>query len=360
MFFSCKITNSALLFLDRNGIDPEELLALLDTPVEFLRDPSYWLDAKQTELLLDATETLVAKSEKFNFKDRFHFIEKLGHNCVELKAWGVLDGVLRMMQKPQDIYAQPDRFLSYFISPAPPIGNLLRDENGVSFDIPLSTEEYPLITLYLKSVFEALPNYLHQPLAQVNWLGNHLEINWQKKQADIFSVDNDPGTVINPQLTQNLVLSLEKSQKDLEEKNKELLLKNKELEDARIAVENQLREQLQSLRQLETRQEGQDLFDRLQKPTIDVHRQVMRLQDYLARAQQLIILLIGQGRRDKQVQEAMRRVDWKYVEKEFPIVAKETVQSLEDLRKSVAQYKPKPTSSVKLQQRTEQNFSFDL
>lgn len=40
----------------------------------------------------------------------------VGHECHELRAWGVLDSVIKMMQKPQDLFLQPHRFLSLFPS----------------------------------------------------------------------------------------------------------------------------------------------------------------------------------------------------------------------------------------------------
>ena len=49
-------------------------------------------------------------------------ITAVGHQCKDLRAWGVLDSVIKMMQKPQDLFLQPHRLLSYFVSPAPPVG----------------------------------------------------------------------------------------------------------------------------------------------------------------------------------------------------------------------------------------------
>jgi hypothetical protein len=79
-----------------------------------------------------------------------------GHSTPKKKVWGVLDSVLRMMPRPQEIFQQPEKFLGYFISPEPPVENIVRTENGISFDIPLPAEQYPLVTTYLKSAFEAL------------------------------------------------------------------------------------------------------------------------------------------------------------------------------------------------------------
>jgi hypothetical protein len=55
---------------------------------------------------------------------------------------------------------------------------------------------------------------------------------------------------------------------------------------------------------------------------------MMRLSDYLVRSQQLVTLLIGQGRQDRQVTEAMKRVDWDYVKSQSSQVAQETADLL--------------------------------
>ncbi len=56
--------------------------------------------------------------------------------------------------------------------------------------------------------------------------------------------------------------------------------------------------------------------------------QMMRMSDYLVRSQQLVTLLIGQDRLDRQVQEAMRRVDWDYVKSQSSQVAQDTADLL--------------------------------
>lgn len=55
---------------------------------------------------------------------------------------------------------------------------------------------------------------------------------------------------------------------------------------------------------------------------------MMRLSDYLVRSQQLVTLLVGQDRLNRQVQEAMRRVDWDYVKTQSSHVAQETADLL--------------------------------
>jgi len=60
-------------------------------------------------------EKFIAAMDR-EFGNIFHdSLPKLvGHECHELRAWGVLDSVIRMMQKPQDLFLQPHRFLKLF------------------------------------------------------------------------------------------------------------------------------------------------------------------------------------------------------------------------------------------------------
>jgi hypothetical protein len=55
---------------------------------------------------------------------------------------------------------------------------------------------------------------------------------------------------------------------------------------------------------------------------------MMRLSDYLVRSQQLVTMLVGQDRLNRQVQEAMKRVDWDYVKTQSSQVAQETADLL--------------------------------
>jgi len=138
MLFSGKITNSFLVYLDKHGVDSEKLFELTDLPTEFLREPSCWIPAQDVE-------KFVASMDR-EFGSIFHdnLPKLVGHECHELRSWGVLDSVIKMMQKPQDLFLQPHRFLSYFVSPAPPVGNVVREEEAISFDLPISIKNFHL------------------------------------------------------------------------------------------------------------------------------------------------------------------------------------------------------------------------
>jgi signal transduction histidine kinase len=341
MLFSCKITNSAIQYLSANGADMEELFRELDMPEEFLRDTSYWLEAEKMEYFLDRASKIVTKLGIEEINDSDSFASYLGHNCYKLRSWGVLDSVLRMMQKSEDVFNQPDRFISYFVSPAPPIGAIAKQNNSIAFDIPISAEQFPLTASYLRAAVEAIPTFIGEHLAEVDWNANRMQISWaEDQQQQMFCEDNDPGRVIKPELAKTLVQSLEDSQKELEKKNEELLLKNIELEQTKSHLEKQIEEQniaasstghttssVVNLARL-----ADTVAQEVQGPIGYLQEQVMRLSDYMGRSQQLITLLVGQGRKDKQISEAMRRMDWEQIQENYPNLIKNSTDAITRLR----------------------------
>ena len=169
MLFSCKISHAVLLHIEQQNEDLERLEQTLYEkfdlpPIEFLKDPSCWLKAKQMEDFLEHVVTHYKSSG-----DELSLLSFVGHQSKDLRAWGVLDSVLRMLQSPQDVFLQPQRFLSYFVSPPPPVANVKHSENSVILDLPIASTEFPRVVEYLKAAIESLPTYLGQSLAHVEW-----------------------------------------------------------------------------------------------------------------------------------------------------------------------------------------------
>jgi hypothetical protein len=312
MLFSGKITNSFLVFLDRSGQDLDRLVELTELPTEFLRDSSAWMPAPDVELLLAALD----KEYGAAFSDSLASL--VGHQCNELRAWGVLDSVIRMMSAPQDLFLQPQRFISYFVSPAPPIAQLVRQQESVSFDIPISDQEFPFVTEFLRSAMEVLPRYLGHEAALVNWRGNRLTINWSVSQGK-FLGEEDLTPNFKPELVQSLMLALEDSQRQIED------LKGQLGQNTLPAVSAPAM----------AADIDPELQQHLRAYVVKVRGHLMKLADYLVRSQQLVTLLVGQNRMDRQVQEAMRRVDWEYIKLQSSPVAQEIVDLLSDFEREV-------------------------
>jgi hypothetical protein len=324
VFFSCKISNSLINFLEKKGEDLSPLLESTSLPEEFLRDPSYWMSAEEMEALLNLAITLYQKDEAQSF------IQTVGHKAAELKSWGVLDSVLRMMPRPQDILHQPERFLSYFISPNPPTDNLKRSESSIEFDVAVSADQYPLVTSYLSSSFECLPVYTGQQLAACSWQGIHLSLSWQQNQDSLFG-EEDTGRQISPDLIRNVLSSLEKHSQELEEKNRELQFKNNFLQSSRDDFEKQLKSRfvMQESADFEI-SKNENNFKIRTESSDQVLQNLARMNDYMVRAQQLITMLVAQDRLNPQVKAAMKRVDWETVKNQFPVLIKECREALVD------------------------------
>lgn len=315
MHFSCKISNAVLNILEDQGEDLTPLYEQTHLPVELLRDSSYWITAPDMEAFLEMALRLPLKRDG-------NILQRAGHEGPTLRAWGVLDSVLRMMPRPQEIFNQPEQFLSYFISPKPPIENLRRDEVSISFDLPLPAEQYPLVTTYLKAAFESLPVYVGQPPAICEWEGITIKLNWSTQQNSIFS--ESVGHQVSPALFQSLIEDLQRTQReredlqkyvgDLEEKIRDYEKQKLQLTaqvdvSAETAVKAALLPHEGSLSHLS--------FDS-ESPGYVLNQNLARMHDYMVRAQQLITMLVAQGKMTPAVKEAMRRVDWEHVKAQYP------------------------------------------
>ncbi len=324
MHYSCKISASVLQFLESQGEDISPLLEATFLPEEFLKDSSFWMLSQEMEAFLKLAVDLYQKSNEPSL------ITHIGHHSAELRSWGVLDSVIRMMPNSKDILAQPNRFLGYFISPEPPVENLIRTQDGSSlgFDLPISSEQYPLVCEYLKSALESLPVFMGQPMAHCVWEGIRVEVIFEKPQETFFQ-DIDPGHQLSPDLLQSIVSSLEKHQRELEQKNKELQKKNDQLAKAQKAREKEMETKV-SFPLFENAAPITAIKSITESEKYVLRQNLSRLSDYLVRAQQLITILVGQDRTSPQVKEAMRRMDWEQIQKNYPGLINECKEMLLD------------------------------
>jgi len=325
MLFSGKITNSFHVFLDRHSVDSEKFYELTDLPTEFLREPSCWIPAQDVEKFIQAVD------REFGPMFQESLPTLVGHQVHSLRAWGVLDSVIKMMQKPQDLFLQPARFLSYFVSPAPPVGDVQRGPDSIAFQLPISNQEFPCVTEFLRSALEVLPCYLGRNQAEVSWKQTCIEISWHDSQDGLLKED-DLSPNYKPELVQNLMQALEESQRQIEDLRNQLSQSEGAKAQPIPATDTEF---VQGLRTYLTRARGH----------------MMRLSDYLVRSQQLVTLLIGQDRMDRQVQEAMRRVDWDYVKTQSSQVAQETADLLTHFEKEL-NIRLRPAKKEKSAQRT--------
>ena len=214
----CIRDSSYISYLENKGADLQKVYGLTSLPEEFLVDPSSWLSATDVEDFLEKLE-----SQFQSFTAEASLSEAVGAESSALNAWGGLGGVLKLMSCPRDIFTQPQKFFSYFISPEPPVGDLEIHDQKVEFSFPISHDEYPRTVEFLKSSLEVLPLFMNTDAATVVWEANSVEILWDEKQEQLFETENKN---INPEFIQNLIASLETAEKDLQKKSR--LLQSKE------------------------------------------------------------------------------------------------------------------------------------
>lgn len=323
MFFSCKITNSVIRYLNSQGSDIEPIIEAIDVPKEFLQDPSYWLDAAKIESFLREVDLTFTEDKK-------SIVTVIGHLCPTLKSWGVLDSVLQMMKEPQDMFSQPQRFLSYFISPAPPICDITRKDDSVSFTIPLSAEEFPFTSLFIKSALESLPVFVGSNIAAVKWQGTKIEISWSNNQGNLFP-DEQMERHMSPDFLRSLEMVIENTQKEVEEKNRELVVKQKEI--------TELTAQIESTRaQVTERPPPTDILTQVLPSLVKTRGQVLKLSDYLVRAQQMITLLISQQKKSDPIMRTLAKLDWEVLVRDFPKSVQLASDELQYIRETLEKY----------------------
>jgi hypothetical protein len=282
----------------------------------------------------------------FSLADGPPLLSDIGRMSKDLRSWGALDSVLRMVSSPKDLYSQPARLISYFVSPAPPIGNVSRQSEAVQFEVPIAASQYPLTVEYLRAAFESLPTYSGKAPATVDWSETHIGIHWSENQESLLTEEADSKSNLHPELVQTIVADLERSQKQLEETNRLLHVQEKELLELRKQKTSALVKQpplevaggASALNGVPSK-----LSAALPAPEnklassegvafTEIVQQVYRLGDYFARAQQLVTLLVAQDRATPQVLEAMRRVDWNRIQDESRRVVTDTALQVKKLQ----------------------------
>ncbi len=319
MLFSCKISNAFIKYLESKN---EDLSFVYDSaPIELLQDPSAWISAPDLEHLISKII-----SQPINGRPS-DMVTEVGHQTPYLHSWGVLDSVLKMISHPREVFKQPDRFVSYFISPEPPIENLVKTNTSIAFDLPLMAEQYPLVSKYLMSAFEALPLYTGKSLGQCSWEHINVKINWPTESETL--VDGEKiSSHLSPLFLQSIIEELQNNQKNLEEKNRELMQKNLELLNAQKELGKNPDASAKDIEQIQLKIVLNNDLDLNQ-----ISQNLARLHDYMVRAQQLITMLTGQIKMNAGIKEIMRRIDWDHVKSQYPVTILDSMEALRKLQK---------------------------
>ncbi len=324
---SCKISSALIESLENSGEDLTWIFEQSSIPMEILGDPSSWIFAHEMETFLSSVQKAYSsKGIRIDF-------QSIGHQSAELKAWGILDHVLRMMPKPYEIFYHPESFIAYFVSPKPPVENFRKRDSGVEFDWPLLPDQFPFVSEYLKAAFEAIPTFVGQPLAQCHWEHIHVAIKWTESQKPLFT-QQEGGHQVSPDLFNSVIQELQKQQQSLEERNQKLQRQNEELHRRLFQGRQMTRKEygMGDLELLDIEEPNEvQLAQEFQQQKFSEERyrilsqNMAKLNDYMYRAQQVITILAAAKSPTPQhvAKHVLIKVDWEHIRKQFPFLLQE-------------------------------------
>ncbi len=325
MQVSCKVSYSVIVYAERQGVQLESFFESYETPVEILKDPSCWISVRKME------EFLTEISQLMNLSAPEKSLREIGQYNYELKAWGVLDSVLKMVESPRDIFSQPDRFLSYFLTPYPELKIEKLEDNRIIFELT-AEPVVPLVLSYLIGAVEGLPLYMGMPLAAIDRLNpKRFQITWHDDQESLFDEQEKMRRQFHPEIVESVIRSLKDQQQDSSSESQQPSMANEAFEKmVSIEVEKRMGEWLVL----------QKDFD---ASFFKIKNDFYKMYDYFTRAQQLITL-ISPSARKASVREAMRRVDWDHVQKEFPRMVEGACDTLLAMKDSIKRPLAQPSS----------------
>lgn len=378
MFFSCKLSNTAILYLESEGYDVTDFLLQLPWNESMLTDPGQALPATDMELFfIQLTNWLNAKKAGgFLATD----LRQVAHSAFENRSWGILDSVLRMMPNVHEVWQRPSKLLGHFIDPPPEVHQVLQERSFISFECPLNWGTFPLSQEMLLGSMEILPRYMGAEPAQCALDGNQFLFVLQKMssatqiapvKSDKKLNDSETTTTttlhskievsINPQgealavesvaqVATPFVSSVEVSPSDTEValSNEEALFhslilspeafremvavvekplkprKKKKLSEANESGPKQLA--LDQQWDLSETEEGEVSEVELE----NLQQNLNRILDFFVRATQLVTLMSQQD--PEKAKAWMRRLHWDRVREEFPGLFEESVDLIKKIK----------------------------
>jgi hypothetical protein len=227
-----------------------------------------------------------------------------------------------LMPSMREIWSQPTKFLSYFISPEPPIDHFEQTNLSVAFDLPISSEMFPYTTQYLVTAFEQLPVYIRQPPAKGDWQGIRLRLDWTEYQNDFFSDTNVVPHQMSPDLLRSVVETLGKLGPN------EIGSNNYKAIDGQVDTEA-------------------------------IRKRVAQLSDYLLRAGQMTKILLNITGKNPESLNTIKKLQWDRALENFPEIVREINLLLDQKNVDELQKKPLLMPSKEASKRqTQQQLSF--
>lgn len=331
MQVSCKVSYSVIVYAENQGFQLDPFFENYDTPVEILKDPSCWISiSKMEEFLGDICRWMDQPRP-------IVLLREIGQQNIELKAWGVLDSVLKMVESPKDIFSQPDRFLSYFLTPYPELTIRKQEDHQIVFEM-LNKPVADHVLAYLTGAVEGLPLYMSKPMASIERLSDTLfQIHWSDDQESLFDEQEKMRRQFHPEIVESVIRSL---------KDQKVQTVDSPLSSAQMTSE--AFEKMVSLEVEKRMGDWLAVQKDFEASYFKIKNDFYKMYDYFTRAQQLITL-ISPSARKASVKEAMRRVDWEHVQKEFPRMVEgacDTLLAIKDSMRPKQEISPQPLDLV--------------
>lgn len=195
MFFSCKLSNTAILYLEAEGYDVTDFLLQLPWNESMLTDPGQALPATDMELFF------IQLTNWLNAKKAGGFLpcdlRQIAHSAFENRSWGILDSVLRMMPNVHEVWQRPSKLLGHFIDPPPEVHQVRQERTFISFECPLNWSTFPLSQEMLLGSMEILPRYMGADPAQCALDGHQFLFLLQKIGPTPLPTPSSGGLVAN-------------------------------------------------------------------------------------------------------------------------------------------------------------------
>lgn len=179
LHFSAKITHSLCLYLEELGYMSGEFLEEVELTPEIAFDPEAWVEASKLESFLQLISSRVPTLS----------VKTVALKEAELRGWGVLNQVLKILKSSLEIYTSPQNYLSYFVKPLNAFVWVEKTNENTVFQTALSSEDYPLVTDYLSGALEVVSDFVEsEEDSRVFWTGNTVSIEWGEKEEFQLSV----------------------------------------------------------------------------------------------------------------------------------------------------------------------------
>jgi hypothetical protein len=362
---SCKLSNTAISFIESEGLDATDFLMDLPWSDSLLLDPGQNLPVAEMETFF--CQFLVWwENKKGSLQDTTEFLKSVGRNSYECRSWGTLDSVLRMMPDVFEVWQRPSKLLGHFVDPEPVVTDLNKERKRIRFMWPQAPQLYPYSFSVLLGCLEVLPKYMGADFAYCFYDQGYFYFDLapivtrlteapSQDLKPVGAVHSNQVPLVMEKATSEAGESLTQVSFNMKDATTEVALSNEEalfnslslspeaFREMVAVVEKPLssnrktrsKESFQGPKQL-TLQDSfgdsePDLHVDTQEADLEsLQQNLSRIVDFFIRATQLVKLMAQYN--PEKAKKWMRRLNWEKVQEEFPGLIEESVTLVKQLK----------------------------